>query len=249
MGIRSLNKFLQNRCSNLLPDSLEDLRDKKIAIDAHNYLYQIINGDLLKNLDHACSVFKKYNIETLWIFDGYPPEHKKKIIKQRKNYFNSLHNKHNILMQIKKNKILNNDNDSDNCNNFNKTMDILKNKMRKLTSDDMREVKQYLDKNNYAYFVTNNGVEADTMCADLVKSKSVYAALSEDMDIVGMGCPITIRKFNKNDEKCIYYNIDKIVSDLNLSVDTFRKMCSMVNNKVTIEKAFEIIKNDSKLLK
>lgn len=237
MGIRSLNKFLQNRCNNLLPDSLEGLRDKTLAIDAHNYLYQIINGDLIQNLDDACSVFKKYNIETLWIFDGYPPEYKKKIIKQRKNYFNSLHSKHNILMQIKK---------DNNSNNLNKSLDIIKNKMRKLSSSDICQVKKYLEENNYKYFVTNNGVEADTMCVDLVNSKSVYAVLSEDMDIIGMGCPITIRKFNKNDEKCIYYNIDKIVSDLNLTVDTFKHMCAMVNNKVTVEKAFKLIKNQNK---
>ena len=102
MGIRSLNKFLQTRCKNLFPKSLECLRDQTIAIDAHNYLYQIINGDLLINVSDACNVFKKYNIHTIWVFDGYPPEHKKDIIKKRKNYFRTLHSKHNILMQIKK---------------------------------------------------------------------------------------------------------------------------------------------------
>ena len=128
MGIRSLNKFLQKKCNNLLPDSLECLQNKTIAIDAHNYLYQIINGDLLKNVNDACILFQKYNIDTLWIFDGYPPEYKKKIIKHRRNYFNSLHSKHNILMQIKK---------YNNHNNLNKSLDILENKMRKLNSNDI----------------------------------------------------------------------------------------------------------------
>ena len=236
MGIRSLNRFLQNRCNNLLPTSLEDLQNKTIAIDAHNYLYQIINGDLIQSLDKVCGIFKKYNIETLWIFDGYPPEYKKKIIKQRKIYFNSLHSKHNILMQIKK---------DNNSNNLNKTLEIIKHKMRKLTSDDIWQVKKYLENNDLKYFVSNNGVEADTVCVDLVKNKSAYAVLSEDMDIIGMGCPVTIRCFNKNNEKCIYYNIDNIVNDLGITIDTFKKMCGMVTKTVTIEKAFELIKYEN----
>tara|TARA_Y100000748_G_C15455512_1_gene472720 strand:+ start:429 stop:1139 length:711 start_codon:yes stop_codon:yes gene_type:complete len=236
MGIRSLNKFLQNRCSNLLPESLEDLRGRTIAIDAHNYLYQIINGDLLKNVNDACSVFKKYNIDTLWIFDGYPPEYKKKIIKQRKNYFSSLHSKHNILMQIKR---------SCGTTELNKSLDILENKMRKLTSNDIALVKKYLEDNNYKYIVTNDEIEADTMCVELVISKTAYAVLSEDMDIVGMGCPITIRKFNKLDENCIYYNMDSMVKELDITIDIFKQMCSMVTKNVTIEKAFELIKRQN----
>jgi flap endonuclease-1 len=233
MGIRSLNKFLQNKCKNLFPEGLEGLRGKTIAIDAHNYLYQIINGDLLKNVTDACYVFKKYNIKTIWVFDGYPPEYKKKIIKQRKNYFNTLHSKHTILMQIKKDGI---------TSNLNKSIDILEKKMRKLTSNDIAQVKKYLENNNYDYFVTNNGIEADTVCVDLVKSNSAYAVLSEDMDIIGMGCPMTIRKFNKIDETCIYYDIDNIIDELCITTDKFKKMCKMVTKNVTIGKAFELIK-------
>ena len=233
MGIRSLNRFLQNTCKNLLPTSLENLRDKIIAIDANNYLYQIINGDILKNIDDACEVFKKYNIEPLFIFDGPPPDYKKQIIRKRRNYFTSLNSKHRLLTQIK---------DAGGTNNIDKTIHILENKMRKLTSYDIAQVKKYLKVNNYKYFVTTNDVEADTMCVDLVKNKTVYAVLSEDMDIVGMGCPMTIRYFDKTNETCVYYNINNILNDLDITIDAFMKMCTMVSNKLSVEKAFELIK-------
>ena len=233
MGIRSLNRFLQNKCKNLLPTSLEDLRNKIIAIDANNYLYQIINGNLLQNIDDACKVFKKYNIEPLFIFDGPPPDYKKNIIRKRRNYFTSLHSKHNILTQIK---------DTGRAKNIDKTMHIIENKMRKLSSHDIKEVKAYLEVNNYKYVVTTNEIEADTMCVDLVKNKTVYAVLSEDMDIVGMGCPMTIRYFDKTNEMCVYYDIDNIVNNLGITIDEFKKMCTMVSNKISVEKAFELIK-------
>ena len=233
MGIRSLNRFLQNICKKLLPTSLEDLRDKIIAIDANNYLYQIINGNLLQNIDDACKVFKKYNIEPLFVFDGPPPDYKKTIIRKRRNYFNSLHSKHNMLTQIK---------DAGGTTNIDKTMHIIEKKMRKLTSDDIAQVKKYLDVNKYKYVVTNNEIEADTACVDLVKNKTVYAVLSEDMDIVGMGCPITIRYFDKTNETCVYYNIDNIVNDLGITIDEFMKMCNMVCKNISVEKAFQLIK-------
>ena len=233
MGIRSLNRFLQNICKKLLPTSLEDLRDKIIAIDANNYLYQIINGDILKNIDDACEVFKKYNIEPLFIFDGPPPDYKKQIIRKRRNYFTSLIARHKLLTQIK---------DACGTNNIDKTMHMLENKMRKLTSDDIAQVKKYLEVNNYKYFVTTNEVEADTMCVDLVKNKTVYAVLSEDMDIVGMGCPMTIRYFDKTNETCVYYNINNILNDLDITIDEFMKMCTMVSSTLSVEKAFELIK-------
>ena len=191
MGIRSLNRFLRNRCKNLLSDDLEKMRNWKIAIDANNYLYQIINDDLLKNLDEFCGVLKKYNISAVWIFDGKPPTYKKAIIKQRRNYFSSLRNKHNILDQIYNNKRERRD------TNIEYSMNKIEKKMRKLTSTDIKQTKIYLDENGYTYFVTSDTVEADTMCVELINSNSVNAVLSEDMDIIGMGCPITIRRFDQ----------------------------------------------------
>ena len=238
MGIRSLNRFLHHRCKkNLLPCNLEKMRNWKIAIDANNYLYQIINGDLLKNVDEFCKVLKKYNISAIWIFDGPPPDYKKPIIKQRRNYFSSLRNKHHILDQINK------QNKERRDTNVEYSMNKIEKKMRKLTSEDIQQVKKYLEENGYTYFVTSDTVEADMMCVELIASNSVNAVLSEDMDIIGMGCPITIRCFDQKNKTCIYYILDDIVADLCITTEKFKKMCSMVSYNCSVEKAFEFIKN------
>ena len=232
MGVRSLNRFLQKRCKNLLPQTIAKMKGWKIAIDINNYLYQIINGDLMKNLEDFCSVLKKHNITPLFVFDGYPPEYKKKIIMQRRNNLLSLRNKHKILEMINK------DNKSplleQSINNISK-------KIHKLTSADIVRVKKYFENNDYNYFVSSDQTEADTMCYELVKNKSVDAVLSEDMDIVSMGSSVTIRKFNQEEETCVYYVLDDIVNDIGITVEKFKKMCSMVTDKYSIEKAFEFI--------
>lgn len=232
MGVRSLNRFLQKRCKNLLPQTIAKMNGWKIAIDINNYLYQIINGDLMKNLEDFCSILKKHNITPLFIFDGYPPEYKKKIIAQRRNNLLSLRNKHKILEMISK------DNKSP---LLEQTINNISKKIRKLTSVDIIRVKKYFENNNYKYFVSSEQTEADTMCYELIKKKSVDAVLSEDMDIVSMGSPITIRMFDMNEETCVYYVLEDIVNIIGITIEEFKEMCSMVTDKYSIEKAFKFI--------
>ena len=232
MGIRSLNRFLQNKCKYLLPQTLTKMKGWNIAIDINNYLYQIIDGDLMKNLADFCFVLKKYNITPIFIFDGYPPEYKKKIIEQRRKNLSSLRNKHNILKMISK---------DNNSPLLQQTINSISKKIHKLTSNDIKNVKDYLKNNNYNYFVATEQTEADTICYELVKNNSVKAVLSQDMDIIGMGSPITIRNFNQKEETCIYYVMDDILADIGITIEDFKKMCSMVTDKFSIEKAFEFI--------
>jgi hypothetical protein len=71
----------------------------------------------------------------------------------------------------------------------------------------------------------------------------VRAVISEDMDIIGMGSPVTIRCFDQKNETCIYYILDDIVAELCITTEKFKKMCSMVSNNCSVEKAFEFINN------
>jgi hypothetical protein len=232
MGIRSLNRFLRQRCKNLLPQTIANMKGWTIAIDTNNYLYQIIDGDLMKNFDNFCCVLKKYDITPLFIFDGPPPEYKKKIIKQRRIDLSALRNKYNILEQISK------DNNSSILKN---SIHNISKKIYKLTSKDILSVKQYLERKNYKYLVTSEKTEADTVCYELINNNSVNAVLSEDMDIIGMGASVTIRNFNYKNETCIYYVMEDIINDIGITLKMFKQMCSMVSYRVSIEKAFEFI--------
>ena len=72
MGIRLLNKFLQIKCGKtvLRKIHLKEYENKKIAIDIYNYLYRF-KGDnrLIENLFIMCSIFRKYNISPIFVYD------------------------------------------------------------------------------------------------------------------------------------------------------------------------------------
>ena len=86
MGIKHLNRYLQQECSkgiNKIP--LNDLRGKKIAIDTSIYLYRFMGENaLLENFYLMISIFREYNIIPLFVFDGKPPKEKNDLLKKRK---------------------------------------------------------------------------------------------------------------------------------------------------------------------
>ena len=86
MGIRMLNKFLQDKCkSSISRVNLSKLSGKKIAVDISIYLYKFLGENaLLENLYLMISIFRENNIIPLFIFDGKPPAEKNDTIAFRK---------------------------------------------------------------------------------------------------------------------------------------------------------------------
>ena len=59
--------------------------EKNFCIDASIYLYRFkCNDALLENLYLMCSLFRVYNIDVIFVFDGKPGEEKYEEIKQRR---------------------------------------------------------------------------------------------------------------------------------------------------------------------
>ena len=78
-------KYLQSNCKNSIKQiSLHELRDKKIVIDTSIYLYRFLGENaLLENFYLMISIFREYNIIPLFIFDGKPPNLKRKTLIKR----------------------------------------------------------------------------------------------------------------------------------------------------------------------
>ena len=87
MGIKYLNSFLRENCSNSIKCMpVMELSGKKIAVDISIYLYKYEgDGTLIENMYLMMAIFRYYNIVPIFIFDGKPPTEKKELLQKRKD--------------------------------------------------------------------------------------------------------------------------------------------------------------------
>jgi len=219
MGIKNLNRYLQQQCSEGIKKiSLNDLRGKKIAIDTSIYLYRFTGENaLLENFYLMISIFREYNIIPLFVFDGKPPKEKNELLKKRKDDKKIAENKYNEL----KDKL-----DAGNENNIKEikeTMETLKKEFIKVHHTDIENVKELIKALGVSYIEAPG--EADKLCAKLVCKNNVYACLSEDMDLFVYGTTRVLRYLSLLNKTVIMYDTKTILSQLNVTLDEFKSIC------------------------
>jgi 5'-3' exonuclease len=111
MGIKNFFKLYS---SDLISIKLTDLKDKKIAVDALNYLYRIKsvinlnanpdNFDLIfmKSIINFIVSLKKNNVQLLFVFDGKPLDIKQNCLEQRLQQKETLRIEKSDLINVKK---------------------------------------------------------------------------------------------------------------------------------------------------
>jgi len=221
MGVKLLSKFLKNECyEDTKKIHLSCLYGKKICIDTSIYLYRFKGqGMLIENFYVMCSLFRKYNITPIFIFDGKPPIEKHKELKNRKKERELAKQKYEDLMS----KL------GENISQKQKyELDKLKRSMVKITREDVNLIKSMFDAYGISH-ITAIG-EADVLCASLVIKKKVYAVLTEDMDLFAYGSPIILRYFSLSQHSCILYNLNIILDRLNINKEDFQIMCVLSGN-------------------
>ena len=74
MGVKLLNKLMKKHAvRGVKIISLDQLKNKSIVVDISIYLYKYKSQNmLLTNIFKLCSVFKHYNIDAIFIFEGEP---------------------------------------------------------------------------------------------------------------------------------------------------------------------------------
>ena len=221
MGVKLLSRLLKTQCYD---DSkqihLSSLYGKKICIDVSIYLYRFKSQNtLIESFYVMCSLFKQYNITPIFIFDGKPPESKKKELDNRreqrvesKKKYNELKNQYGTnLTKEQKNEL-----------------NYLKRTMVKINWEDVNIIQELFDSYGIKY-ITATG-EADSLCASLVLKKKVYAVLTEDMDLFAYTCPIVLRYFSLSNHTCILYDLKKILQRLDIDKEHFRIVCVLSGN-------------------
>jgi 5'-3' exonuclease len=254
MGIRYLNKFLRNNCTESIRCvTMNDLRNKKIVIDISIYLYKYeAENTLLENIYLMLSIFKYYNIIPIFVFDGKPPKEKISLLKKRKEDKNMAEQEYNKLKSL-----LRETNDEDDKQELISTMDILKKQFIYISKDKIDKVKQLIRAYGASYYDAPG--EADVLCAMLVIKKKVWACLSEDMDLFVYGCNRVLRYLSLMNHNVVLYHMKGILDELQMNHSDFKQICILsgtdynystgdnINLYKTL-KLFQRFKNNNNLL-
>jgi flap endonuclease-1 len=251
MGIRTLNKFLQDKCeSSISCIKLSELSGKKIAVDISIYLYKFLGDNvLLENLYLMISIFRENNITPVFVFDGKPPVEKNDTIALRKKTKRTAREEYYRLKQILddiKSDVNESDCDKGNSNDRNNKqavvldeettlplpsnavdiriiMDKLKKKFVILKSEHIQSAKTLLQAYGMTYIESPG--EADMLCAKLVSKNIVYACLSEDTDMFVYGCSRVLRYLSLTASTVVLYDFQKIINTLDMTTYEFRQLC------------------------
>ena len=106
MGIRHLNKFLRQKCTNVSINKqhLSVFRNKTIVVDTSIYLYRFSSEDaLIENMYLMISMFRNYDITPLFVFDGKPPAEKMELLRKRREEKYVAQQQYNMLLNTSKN--------------------------------------------------------------------------------------------------------------------------------------------------
>lgn len=247
MGIRMLNKFLQDKCkSSISRVNLSELSGKKIAVDISIYLYKFLGENaLLENLYLMISIFRHHNIIPVFVFDGKPPLEKNDTIafrkKTKRNAREEYYRLKQILDEIESDVVVsdyeNGDDEGDkgaedtvtdipsNTADIRTMMDKLKKKFVILKSEHIQNAKTLLQAYGMTYIESPG--EADMLCAKLVAKNIVYACLSEDTDMFVYGCSRVLRYLSLTASTVILYDFQEIIKTLDMTTYEFRQLCIM----------------------
>jgi 5'-3' exonuclease len=223
MGIKDLNKFLRNNCSEeaIKRIQLQELSGKKIAVDTSIYLYKYAGDNgLFENMYTLLALFRQYNIIPVFVFEGKSPAEKKALLEKRKESKQEAEREFKRLQKI----VESNENIEDSeKQELITNMDLLKKQFVYIKREQINKVKQLIIAFGMTYYDAPG--EADELCASLVIKKKVWATLSEDMDMFVYGCSRVLRYLSLLNHNVVVYNTKIILEELSLTQDEFRQIC------------------------
>lgn len=130
------------------------------------------------------------------------------------SYIDNLIKKYNVVntdLEIKKNKA--------------------KNKSSSMSSYMIKDIKKFLDLLKIPYI--HPEIEADLLCAYLVKQKIVDYCISNDMDMIAYGCPNIIRNLNFKNDDIDIYSLNNILYNLKMNYEKLVEFCILLGCEYT----------------
>jgi hypothetical protein len=211
MGIKNLNRFLKEHCKESIQITpFSKLNGKVIVIDTSIYMYKFVSENaLIENIYLMLSIFRKYQINPVFVFDGKPPDDKLELLKQRKSDKIAAEQEYELLKK-------NEQTDSG-------ELDALKKQFTYITKKQIADVKTMISA-FHAQYIEANG-ESDEVCAQMVLAGEAYAVMSEDMDMFVYGCPIVLRYTSLLNHTTVLYDLKGILNTLGITQKELREIC------------------------
>jgi len=220
MGIRHLNRYLRDNCSESIRCiNLSELSGKKIVVDISIYLYKYEAEDaLLENMYVMLSIFNHYNITPIFVFDGKPPPEKKALLQKRREDKENAQEEYDNLQKQLESKT-----EEDDKQEIISAMILLKKQLVQINKEKIESVKSLIRAFGATYYDAPG--EADELCAMLVIKKKVWACLSEDMDLFVYGCTRVLRYFSIMAHTVVLYYTKGILEELKMTQKEFKEIC------------------------
>ncbi len=219
MGILSLNTFINEECFTMKRISgFEILKNKKVCIDIYNFIYEYLaDNRLIENIEKLCKLLNKYNIQTLFVFDGKYSDMKITTHNNRKTK--------RKLADIRYNKMLKKRNLSV---RERRVLERVKRQRVKITKWDIHDAKRCIELCGMKYIIASG--EAEEFCCELVRKKKVYACMSNDTDLFAYGCKKIIRNVDLKNELFNEYDYDDFLNFIDMRDKEFKMLCVMSSN-------------------
>jgi 5'-3' exonuclease len=229
MGIKYLNNYLLRHVSIqcIYKLNISECKNKTIVIDTSIYIYEYVkNNELENSFIKMINIFKDYNIKPIFVFDGKPPKEKYDLLNKRKVIKQRAEQKYNLLKTQPLTPI--------------SELEYLKSQMTRITHHDINKVKDILLLNNIQIIQADK--EADIVCANMVINNEAWACLTNDMDMFIYGCPRTIRLLDLNNQTIIFYDLYKILLELNINMNSFREILVLSGSDYNIQSKTNLYK-------
>lgn len=221
MGIKNMLKFLNANYPNTIKKIHDtDFNKKFIAIDASIILYQVViairnsGADMINTqgeiTSHILGLFNKtinllkMNIIPIYVFDGKPPEFKSKVLNNRRD-----------IKQKAYEKLTEDISEDEKIKYFKRTVSISK--------KQINECIELLELMGIPYIEAPE--EADSQCAELVKSGIADGVLTEDMDIMTFGATKIYRNLTSYKKENMMICMEDVLTSLNLNYEEFIELC------------------------
>jgi flap endonuclease-1 len=223
MGVKNLNSLIEKYSPNgKLRQHLSVFNGMTFAVDTNVYLYKYLYGksNHIDGMFFMVNKFKKFGITPIFIFDGKPPTEKTNTIIQRREAKQKLHDR---ILDLKSQSI-----NSDDGQEIKDEISNIEKRIVFVSIDIIQSTKELFDLMGVSYIEATS--EAEQYCAKLNHMGLVSGVVSEDMDTIACGAKIVLRNFSNRDDMVDVYYLDNILTEMNISYDSFIDMCILLGN-------------------